>query len=126
MLVIDPIAKQINLTRGDEASIEIAAQDEKGNDYIFGTDDVIRFKVLKAKDCSCVELQKDTKVEREGTSVIVTLTKDETKIGEIINKPVDYWYEVELNPETSPQTIIGYDLEGEKIFTLYPEGSDKK
>lgn len=125
MLVIDPKTKQINLTRGDEVLIEINAQNEDGTDYIFKVEDVVRFKVFKAKDCNCVELQKDVKVETEGTSVNVTLTKDETKIGELINKPVKYWYEVELNPETSTQTIIGYDLDGEKIFMLYPEGSDK-
>lgn len=125
MLVIDEKTKQINLTRGDAAVIEINAQNNDGSNYIFKPKDVVRFKVFKAKDCGCVELQKDVIVETEGTSVNVILTKDETKIGELINKPVKYWYEVELNPEKSPQTIIGYDLEGEKIFMLYPEGSDK-
>ena len=48
----------------------------------------------------------------------------ETKFGEVINKPVDYWYEVELNPETKPQTIIGYDEDGAKVFKLFPEGRD--
>ena len=45
-------------------------------------------------------------------------------IGEVINKPTNYWYEIELNPNTQPQTIIGYDEDGEKLFVLYPEGSD--
>ena len=55
----------------------------------------------------------------------IALEGYETKFGEVINKPKQYWYEVELNPETSPQTIIGYDEEGAKLFTIYPEGSDK-
>lgn len=38
---------------------------------------------------------------------------------------MDYWYEVELNPETEAQTIIGYDEDGPKIFRLYPEGDDE-
>lgn len=43
----------------------------------------------------------------------------------MVNKPTDFWYEVELNPDTAPQTIIGYDKEtGAKIFRLYPEGGD--
>jgi hypothetical protein len=50
------------------------------------------------------------------------LSKEDTKIGKKVNKPVDYWYEVELNPDTYPQTIVGYDEDGAKIFKLYPEG----
>lgn len=49
---------------------------------------------------------------------------DETKIGEYISKPKEYWYEIELNPETYPQTIIGYDEDGPKVLILYPEGGD--
>ena len=62
----------------------------------------------------------------EAESVTINLTKEDTKIAEIINKPVDYWYEIEMNPDTEPQTIIGYDEDGEKIFRLYPEGSELK
>jgi hypothetical protein len=69
-------------------------------------------------------LQKDTVVEEEATEVNIYLSKDDTKIGEVISKPTNYWYEVEMNPNTKPQTIIGYDEEGEKLFVLYPEGSD--
>ena len=37
-----------------------------------------------------------------------------------MNKPVEYWYEIELNNE---HTVIGYDDNGAKIFMLFPEGS---
>ena len=56
------------------------------------------------------------------TSVDLSLDSTETTIGDIINKPVEYWYEIQLNPDTEPQTIIGYDENGAKIFKLYPEG----
>lgn len=125
MLNINTDTKQINLTRGDAATLEIKAKNADGTDYIFQVKDVVRFKVFKAKDCNCVELQKDVVIEKEMTSVKIELTKEETKIGDIINKPIKYWYEVELNPDTKPQTIIGYDLSGEKIFMLYPEGSEQ-
>ena len=78
-----------------------------------------------------VELQKDTPVTEEGTTVDISLTSEDTKIGEVINKDMAYWYEVELNPETRPQTIIGYEIHPEanmpweRIFLLLPEGSDK-
>ena len=112
MFVIDKKTKQINLTRGNIASIDVGATIE-GEEYTFKLGDVVRFKVFKARKCDDIELQKD---------VIVA---EETKIGELINKPTKYWYEVELNPDTAPQTIIGYDEDGEKVFMLYPEGEDK-
>jgi hypothetical protein len=102
----------------------VTAKTSDGNPYTFQKGDVVRFKVFKRRDCGCVELQKDTVVEEEATEVTVFLSTDDTKIGEVISKPTIYWYEVEMNPNTKPQTIIGYDEEGEKLFVLYPEGSD--
>jgi hypothetical protein len=114
----------IKLTRGDIASIGITAKNEDGTDYIFQIDDIVRFKVFEKKGCDCVKIQKDVEVSEETTIVKVFLDKDDTKIDEFINKPKEYWYEVELNPEIAPQTIIGYDDTGAKLFMLYPEGSD--
>ncbi len=124
MLVIDKDTKQINITRGDVASICVDAvlDDEQ---YTFQPNDIVRFKVFKAKDCNCVEMQKDITINEETQIVNISLSSEDTKIGEYINKPTKYWYEIELNPDTKPQTIVGYDLEGEKIFMLYPEGADK-
>lgn len=116
--------KTICLTRGDVANVNVTANLQDGQTYTFTPGDVIRFKVFKKRDCNSVELQKDVLVEAATETVTVSLTKEDTKIGDIINKPVDYWYEVEMNPDTEPQTIIGYDEQGEKIFRLYPEGSD--
>lgn len=122
MFKIDSKTKQIDITRGDAAIFEIQALNIDGSNYTFKVNDVIRFKVFKRRDCGCVEIKKEVTVMVETTKVEIELTKDDTKIGDIINKPVNYWYEVELNPETFPQTIIGYDSDGEKIFRLYPEG----
>ena len=124
MFVIDKETKQINLTRGNIASINVDATINE-EEYTFQPGDVVRFKVFKAKECGCVELQKDVEVSEETKTVNISLTGTETKIGELVNKPTKYWYEVELNPETNPQTIIGYDMDGEKVFMLYPEGEDK-
>jgi hypothetical protein len=124
MFVIDKDTKQINLTRGDVAAILLdSIIDDKP--YTFKVGDVVRFKVFRAKDCNCVEMQKDTIVDKESSTVNISLSGEDTKIGELINKPTKFWYEIELNPDTNPQTIVGYDLEGEKIFMLYPEGDDK-
>lgn len=116
----------IHLTRGDIALFGITTKQEDGTDYEFKTGDIVRLKVFKCKDCNCVEIQKDTKIEEPTTEAQINLTSEDTKIGDIINKPVKYWYEVELNPDTEPQTIIGYDDKGAKEFILYPEGSDKQ
>lgn len=126
MFKIDSSSKQISLTRGDVASIEVKATNEDGSEYEFKVGDVVRIKVFERKDCGCVVLQKDVTVEVDTTSVLLNLTSEDTKIGGIINKPTKYWYEIELNPETSCQTIVGYDEDGEKVFMLYPEGDDKQ
>ena len=118
------VGNDIHLTRGDIASLNISANNN-GKDYTFKAGDVVRLNVIEKKDCNCVVLQKDVIVSEETLSVEINLKGNETKFGEIINKPKQYWYEVELNPEKNPQTIIGYDEEGAKLFTIYPEGSDK-
>lgn len=116
--------KSFYLTRGDIAIFTISAKKLSGNQHQFQIGDIIRFKVFEKKDCKCVVIQKDIEIEEATTSVVMTLEKEKTKIGDIISKPKDYWYEVELNPDTAPQTIIGYDEDGAKLFKLFPEGSD--
>ena len=111
----------IYVTRGDAATFSVGATLD-GASYVFKADDIVRFKVFTKKDCADVVLQKDV-VATEGASVVeIALDKEDTKIGETISKPVDYWYEVEMNPDTYPQTIIGYDENGAKVFKLFPEG----
>ena len=110
--------KTINITRGDSASFVVPIE------YAFQSGDVLRFKVFRKKACEDVVLQKDFVIEEETESVSIVLTEQDTRIGKVISKPVDYWYEIELNPENNPQTLIGYDDDGAKIFRLYPEGRD--
>lgn len=111
----------IDITRGDTAVFSVGAMVGETN-HKFQPGDVVRFSVFGKKDCSNVVLQKDVSVTEETESVEFLLTGEDTKIGDVISKPVDYWYEVELNPETNPQTIIGYDKNGAKVFKVYPEG----
>lgn len=115
----------ISITRGDIGTVEVSATNPDGESYSFQQGDIVRFKVMQKKRCDVVVLQKDISVEHESASVDIPLTSLETRIGSIINKPIDYWYEVELNPDTECKTIIGYDEDGPKIFRLYPEGDIK-
>lgn len=116
--------QSIHLTRGDTAVLEISALQQDETYHTFQPGDIVRFRILEKGDCGNVELAKDVQIVEETTKVAVSLSSEETRLGEIINKPKDYWYEVELNPETVPQTIIGYDATGPKVFRLYPEGAD--
>ena len=113
----------IYVTRGDTAFFSVTVDDD-GKPYVFQAGDVVRFKVFGKKDAENVVLQKDFPVTAKTESVAILLTEDDTKIGDVISKHKDYWYEVELNPFTNPQTIIGYDEDGAKVFRLLPEGAD--
>ena len=113
----------IYITRGDIACFIVTAENN-GERYMFQPGDVVRIKVFAKKDASNVAFQKDFPVLEVSEKVDILLTEKETKIGDVISKPVDYWYEIELNPYTNPQTIIGYDDDGAKIFKLFPEGRD--
>lgn len=113
----------IYATRGDIVFFSVSAE-EGGVPYHFVPGDVLRIKIFGKKDAENVVLQKDFPVLENAENVEIFLTEDDTKIGEVISKPTDYWYEVELNPLTNPQTIIGYDEDGPKVFKLFPEGAD--
>ena len=113
--------KIISVNRGDDNQsfeFSISAGEE---DYTFQVGDKIRFGVYNKKqlDKEAI-LLKEITVAEETNKVTIAFTKEELTIGDLINKPVDYWYEIQLNDNT----IIGYDKDGAKIFRLYPEGSD--
>ena len=113
----------IYATRGDVVYFYVSAKDGD-KDYQFQPGDIVRIKIFGKKDAETVVLQKDFPVPEITEKVQIYLTGEETKIGDVISKPKDYWFEVELNPDTMPQTIIGYDEDGAKVFRLFPEGDD--
>ena len=113
----------IYATRGDIVFFNVAAYEDKVMQK-FRAGDVLRIKVFGKKDTENVVLQKDFPIAEECAEVAIYLDKEDTKIGEVISKPVDYWYEVVLNDDENPQTIIGYDESGAKVFKLFPEGDD--
>ena len=113
----------IYVTRGDVVFLRVKAEKD-GRAYTFEAGEVLRIKVFGKKNAENVVLQKDFPVTAATGYVDIILTEEDTKIGEVISKPKDYWYEVELNPYDNPQTIIGYDEDGPKVFRLFPEGDD--
>ena len=115
----------IYATRGDIVCFNVSATDDTtGEEYEFQPGDVVQMKIYGKKEAENVVLQKDIAVDAKTKAVGVVLTEHDTRIGDVISKPVDYWYDVTLNPYTNPQTFIGYDEDGPKIFKLFPEGDD--
>lgn len=115
----------IYATRGDAVFFTLKANDidtKQPVDFLVG--DVIRIKIFAKKNAENVVLSKDFIVTEASNEYFLRLDGKDTKFGDIISKPVDYWYEIELNPDTYPQTIVGYNDEGPVLFKLFPEGAD--
>lgn len=111
----------IEVNRGDELNLNLSLKLDSGADYTFEAGDKIVFSLYKkGKMSDNAILIKEVDATPDTTSLEISLTSNETKIGEMINKPVEYWYEIELNDR---YTVIGYDDKGAKRFILYPEGS---
>ena len=113
----------IYATRGDIVFFSVTAEDD-GKAYMFQPGDVVRMKVYGKKNAETVVLQKDFPVTAATDKVEIYLDREDMKIGDTISKPMDYWYSVTLNDDTVPQTLIGYDEDGAKVFKLFPEGAD--
>lgn len=122
-MIIVNADNSIYLTRGDTVAFSVSATFDNVP-YEFQPGDVVCLRVFGKKNCENVVFQKDFPVYSNTEEIQIILTEDETRIGEIIDKPTDYWYEIELNPDDHPQTIIGYDENGAKVFKLFPEGKD--
>lgn len=111
----------IKINRGDILNLTLSLKLDDGTNYTFQPNDKVVFSLYNKNglDKEAI-LLKEITVQESAQSVEITLSSQETKIGELINKPIEYWYEVELNDQ---YTVIGYDDDGAKIFKLYPEGS---
>ena len=113
----------IYANRGDIVFFSVSA-DDNGITYKFQPGDIVRMAIYGRKNAESCVLQKDFPVTEVTESVFIYLDEKDTKIGESISKHKDYWYEVVLNPDTMPQTIIGYDEDGAKVFRLFPESEE--
>lgn len=114
----------IYVTRGDAVAFGVTMTDDKEEPQNFLPGDVVRLKVYGKKNPAHVVLQKDLRVVDETESVSIYISSEETKFDNLISKPKEYWYDVELNPDGDTQTIIGFDEDGAKVFKIFPEGAD--
>ena len=113
----------IYATRGDIVFFSVTA-DDNGILYKFQPGDIVRMAIYGKKDAENCVMQKDFAVSEVTEKVFIYLNEEDTKIGESISKHKDYWYEIVLNPDDMPQTIIGYDEDGPKVFRLFPEATE--
>lgn len=108
--------KNMYLNRGDAIAITINCNE------VFSVGDIIKFSICKRGDYSNIIFQKTFTVEEESSSFPIDLTSDETRLGSPLkNQATIYWYEIELNGDT---TLIGFDEDGAKEFVLFPEATE--
>ena len=125
MVLFDRFTKQIQINRGDSTTFKVSAKDKDGNVYTFQPTEIVKFSVAEKRNEDNVVLQKIVEIEEAEDFVLISLTSEDTKIGDIINKPIVYWYEISVQTVGGvTQTIIGYDDEGPKEFILNPEAGD--
>jgi hypothetical protein len=108
------IDKNIYVNRGDAMTIIVA-----NNSDSFKVNDIIKFYVCEQGNFSNVLLSKTITVAEESAEVEIHLESEDTRIGDVLRSGSKvYWYEIELNGDT---TLVGYDNNGPKLFTLWPE-----
>lgn len=126
MVKYDKSTKQIQMNRGDSTTLKINAKDSNGNNYEFKQGEKINFVITERKNVENVVFSKTITVAEDSYNVDFPITSEESKIGELINKPVVYWYEISVEMSNNDiQTIIGYDEDGAKEFVLNPEASEE-
>lgn len=109
--------KEIEINRGDRGTLKLI--NKKGN---FEIGDKLKFSIVDKKEYNNLIFQKEFIVTENSNVTYITLTKEDTTIGDVISKKKEYWYEIEYNGDL---TILGFDDDGAKKFILYPEAPIK-
>lgn len=116
MLIIE--GKTIKFSRGDEIVLNFSCKDKNKNDYVFGVGETVQFRIFEKNGYGGEAiLSKEITIDEETTIVPISLSSQDTMIGEDINSPVKYWYEISINEDN---TVIGYDNAGPAILCLLP------
>lgn len=108
----------ITHTRGDKGSIKLV--NKKG---MFKIGDTFKFSIVKKGNYDDVVFRKEFEVTEECQEFFLTFTNDEMRFCEPINKEKEFYYEIDMNDDT---TLIGYDENKDKKFILYPESVKKE
>lgn len=114
----DKATKTISVNRGDRGTVRLI--NRKGN---FKIGDKFKFSIVDEKNYKNVIFQKTYTVVEESPEFYLTLTSDDTRIGDVISTKETYWYEIEYNGDN---TLVGYDKTKGKKFILFPEAPNKE
>ncbi len=110
--------KNIEINRGDSITIKLT-----NSNGTFNVGDKLKLSIVEKKNYNNVVFQKEYTVQESATDFYLNLTSEETRFCDVISKKQEFWYEIEYNGN---QTLIGYDSDGAKKFTVYPEAPTKE
>ena len=103
----------ITHNRGSKGSLKLV-----NNNGGFKTGTTFKISIVKKANYDDVVFQKEFEVTEDCQEFFLTFTSEEMRFCEPINKEKEFYYEIEMNDDT---TLIGYDENKDKKFILYPE-----
>ena len=115
----------LHLTRGDRCTFRAYLIDAKTRErYLFPGGNWVSFVIVRKLGYTLEEplLRKKIYIPEDTDEVEFTLTEEDTKIGDMIDKKNKYWYNIVVNDDV---TILGSDDTGEKVIIIYPEVGEK-
>lgn len=116
---IDTKTNTIYVTRGESMNLPF-----KIKSYTFSIGDIIKLKIYGEMGLNYEPLKVIKYEVKEITDIIyIPLTNSDTSSFPLSNKPITYWYEIDLN---SKDVVLGYDLKGPKKIIIYPKGMEIK
>lgn len=111
------INKDVYVNRGDALTLHLVNRtgDFKSGDYLI-------LSICEENNLENTLLTKRVDLTETIDVADISLTSQDTKsLCEAFKTGYKvFWYEIELNDNT---TLIGYDIDGPKLFVLYPEAS---
>ena len=108
----------IHINRGNRLLFDYTI-DNNGSDYVFEEDDIVTFSVYRKLEMDDEPVVNKNFTPEVGTTMVsIDIPNEEMRIGEPINQPEEYWYQIRLNEDV----VSGYNSSGPKKLILYPEG----
>lgn len=111
------INKNIYVNRGDALTLHLV---NRTGDFKAG--DWLTLSICEENNLENTLLTKRIDLSEASDVADISITSQETKslCEPFKSRYKMFWYEIELNDNT---TLIGYDMDGPKLFVLYPEAS---
>ena len=108
----------IHINRGNRLLFDYTI-DNDGSDYVFEEDDIVTFSVYRKLEMNDEPVINKNFAPEVGTTMVsIDIPNEEMRIGEPINQPEEYWYQIRLNEDV----VSGYNSSGPRKLVLYPEG----